>query len=116
MMRADPHDISVPGIAAGAALIVAGIVFSLWLSWVIVEMRHANASGANQPVPGAARVVQAPTLESAPHADLHSYERAKRARLNGYGWVDRKAGRVHIPIALAMQILEQRRAGRGKRP
>ncbi len=111
MMRAEPHDLSVSGIAAGAALIVAGIVFSLWLSWVIVDLRHANPSGANQPVPGA---MQGAALESAPRENLRRYEEEKRLRLDSYGWVDRNAGRVHIPIALAMRLLEQHR--RGPRP
>ncbi len=114
MMRAEPHDLSVLGIAAGAGLIIAGIVFSLWLSWVIVELRHANPYGANQPVPEASRVVQGPVLESAPRQDLQRYDTDKQERLQSYGWVDTNAGRVHIPIARAMALLEQHR--RGQRP
>ena len=32
---------------------------------------------------------------------------ARRAQLDGYGWVDRQAGVLHIPIARAMELVAQ---------
>ncbi len=32
---------------------------------------------------------------------------AQQARLDGYGWVDRRAGVLHIPIARAMELVAQ---------
>jgi hypothetical protein len=41
-------------------------------------------------------------------------ERAER-RLTSYGWVDRKAGIVHIPIERAMDLVAKEHAAKGKR-
>jgi hypothetical protein len=35
-------------------------------------------------------------------------ENADDARLESYGWVDRKTGVVHVPITRAMQMLEEK--------
>ena len=40
--------------------------------------------------------------------DLHDLHAAEDAVLNSYGWVDRQAGIVRIPIARAMELLAQR--------
>jgi hypothetical protein len=32
---------------------------------------------------------------------------ARRAHLDGYGWVDRQAGLLHIPVARAMELVAQ---------
>lgn len=45
-----------------------------------------------------------PRLEARPVLDRLAVERRARARLEGYGWVDRKAGVAHIPIERAMAI------------
>jgi len=107
---ASMHDLSVLGVGLGAALILAGIVFALGLAWAMIDMRQAWPSGANQPVPVPSERIRGPVLESAPARDRDAYEQDKRARLNAYGWSDRAQGRVHVPIALAMRLLAQRRA------
>lgn len=45
-----------------------------------------------------------PELQNAPLDDLAQYERDKRAQLDGYRWIDRNAGIVHIPIEQAMRV------------
>jgi len=47
---------------------------------------------------------RAPELQNAPLDDLARYERDKRAQLDGYRWIDRDAGIIHIPIEQAMRI------------
>jgi hypothetical protein len=50
----------------------------------------------------------APRLQGQPMADRKQYFAAKRARLNGYGWVDRARGIVHIPIDEAISKMIER--------
>lgn len=51
----------------------------------------------------------APRLQADPLADLQALRAREQAQLDGYGWVDRQAGTVHIPLDRAMQLLLERR-------
>ena len=53
--------------------------------------------------PSAARTHQGRL--SITNADLERLRHDEDVRLNGYGWVDKQAGVVHIPIAEAMRLL-----------
>jgi protein SCO1 len=48
-----------------------------------------------------------PGLQVEPDDDLRRVRATEQARLQGYGWVDRDAGLVHIPIERAMEILAE---------
>ena len=43
-----------------------------------------------------------PTLQSDPPTALKIFKAEQQAHLNGYGWVDKAQGIVHIPIQTAM--------------
>jgi|SRR5690349_11176045 hypothetical protein len=43
-----------------------------------------------------------PTLEVEPERDLRTFRQREDTQLRSYGWVDRAAGTVHIPIDRAM--------------
>ena len=43
-------------------------------------------------------------------ADLAKFRAWEDSQLNSYGWVDRTAGVVHIPIERAMEIIAQQGA------
>ena len=49
-----------------------------------------------------------PRLETDERTQLNSIRIAEEQKLNSYGWVDEKAGTVHIPIERAMAVLVQR--------
>jgi len=49
-----------------------------------------------------------PRLQADPRRDLHRFRESQRELLSGYGWVDKNAGIVHIPIDRAMDLLVQR--------
>jgi hypothetical protein len=49
-----------------------------------------------------------PRLETDERTQLNSIRIAEEQKLNSYGWVDEKAGTVHIPIERAMELLTQR--------
>jgi hypothetical protein len=46
-----------------------------------------------------------PRLQAEPSTDFQKMRNKAMSQLNGYGWVDRKAGIAHIPIDRAMEIV-----------
>jgi hypothetical protein len=49
----------------------------------------------------------APRLQARPREDLQNYLKKERARLESYGWVDRRADVARIPIERAMELVAQ---------
>ena len=72
--------------------------------------RHGSAVTAGvQNIPATtARTFTGPKLEVSIAADLARLRQSERHSLNTYGWVDRRAGVVRVPIDRAMQLLLQR--------
>ena len=51
-----------------------------------------------------------PRLQSTPASDLHALRLQQQTLLESYGWVDKQAGVVHIPIERAMELLTEKYA------
>ena len=51
-----------------------------------------------------------PRLQVNQQLDLEQLRESERQRLNSYGWVQKQAGAVHIPIARAIDLLAERSA------
>jgi hypothetical protein len=49
----------------------------------------------------------APVLQPDPTADMNKFRAAEEEQLNTYGWVDKNAGIVHIPIERAIDLVAQ---------
>ena len=79
------------GLIALAAIVVA-VLFQIW--------PVAPPAPARPNVP-------APRLESQEGQDRPAIDEAAREKIKGYGWTDRAAGKAHIPIDQAMQLLVQ---------
>ncbi|HZY53822.1 MAG TPA: hypothetical protein VFE73_11275 [Reyranella sp.] len=79
------------GLIALAAIVVA-VLFQIWPA--------APRAPAKPNVP-------APRLESQEGQDRPAIDDAARKKLEGYGWSDRAAGKAHIPIDRAMELLVQ---------
>jgi hypothetical protein len=47
----------------------------------------------------------APQLQENPRRDLAELRAREQALLDGYGWIDRPAGRVRVPVSRAMELL-----------
>jgi len=48
-----------------------------------------------------------PRLQTAPADDLRNLRAAEQTRLTTYGWVDRKAGVVRVPIERAKELVAE---------
>jgi hypothetical protein len=49
-----------------------------------------------------------PRLQISPQQDMRQMRAAEMAALHSYGWVDRQAGIVRIPIERAIELLAER--------
>jgi len=95
-----------------AMLTVAGLAITLILAGLykyfagpgvsLSERRPTAEVYARQPRP------PQPRLQADPVAENNELRAVQEQRLSSYGWVDEKAGRAHIPIADAMDLLVQR--------
>ncbi len=54
------------------------------------------------------RLPAGPRLQSIPANEIFEFRQRENAELSEYGWVDRNAGTVHIPIEQAKTLLLQR--------
>jgi hypothetical protein len=97
---------------SGAALLVSSVLiyFLVWGLFLYFS-RQADQHGSTvgrftqelpQPLP------PEPRLQTDPHGDLLRLRESEDHILNSYGWVDRNAGVVRIPIEQAMKLTVQR--------
>jgi hypothetical protein len=109
----EESDIRVRPIAwAGAGLTVIVVLIFVLMRWTFVSYMTRDAAESAPENPLAAsygrQVPPEPRLQTHPVRDLRELRAAEDATLTSYGWVDRKAGIVRIPIARAMELLVSR--------
>lgn len=104
---------SVYGAAAGVIVLVVVSFALMWGMLKLLVWREDVMSPPASPLAAsfARREPPEPRLQVDPVGDLSALRAREAAQLNGYGWVDRQAGVVHIPIDRAMEILVARRGG-----
>jgi hypothetical protein len=117
----DPHggggheerDVSFRPVVRGLAglvalLIVTGLLMRLFFGFL--AEREAKESLPPNPLAQnfGRQVPPEPRLQTDPLQDLRALHAEEDALLNSYGWVDRKAGVVHIPVQRAIELLAQR--------
>ncbi|GAB2783448.1 hypothetical protein GCM10027040_06840 [Halomonas shantousis] len=88
------------------AIFLPLVLLALWglMSTVWRELPGPPNPFAGEP----ANVSKAPRLQTSPEVDLATFNERVEARLHGVGWSDREAGRVHMPVEQAMQLLAER--------
>ncbi|MCA1581093.1 MAG: hypothetical protein LC796_06795 [Acidobacteria bacterium] len=107
------NDVSTRGIVRFlVGLAVSAVVIQLGI-WGMFRILARPSRSEDRPLtPSVARAMKrlppAPRLEDRPLAPRTKLNAQENARLTTYGWVDRNAGTVHIPIDRAMELLSQR--------
>lgn len=104
------RDVSARGVAwVAGGMVFAAIVMQLLL-WVFDLGLYRTYPGGD----AASRIGKPgiepppPRLQSSPAAELQELRAAEDALLGSYGWVNREAGVIHIPIERAMELIGQR--------
>jgi hypothetical protein len=92
-------------------LLFGTIAVFILMRWMFVSM--AAMEERRQPPPPVMQVSTAheaplPRLQMHPADDLAEYRKAEDHVLHGYGWLDQKAGLVHIDIDEAMRLVAER--------
>jgi len=105
----EPSDFNPRGVAE----FVVGLVITVVVSAVVVAgvMRYwlsISPVGNTAPFSKVIARITAPRLQISPADDLAAIHEREQSFLHGYGWVDRKAGIIHIPIERAMQLVVER--------
>jgi hypothetical protein len=108
--RQQGYELSDVSPALAAAIAVGLALFLIATPFVIqLSFRHSHPDQLTGP---RGALPPAPRLEADPVTDGDAYRAREAALLGGYGWVDRPAGIVRMPIDEAMRILAERgRAG-----
>lgn len=111
-------DLSVRGVFIFTASLLTAVVMCLGALVVMfkggqyVDRRLDANRGAKEP--GATSLVHArpdyegPLLQVAPEEDLRSMRGQNAVELDKYGWLDKQAGIVRLPVDRAMDLLVQR--------
>jgi hypothetical protein len=106
----EKRDASAKGIAWFAfAMVVAAIVMhvGLWLFELGLNRMYPEGGPASRI--GKPRIEPPPPrLQSSPAADLHELRAVEDVTLSSYGWVNRDAGVIRIPIQRAMELTSER--------
>src|SRR4051812_11695946 len=89
----DAHAVMRAAMWLVVALVVTFVALRIFESLLSGD-RPVKASKIGVPGIG----MPAPQLQANPAAELAELRAREDARLHGYGWVDREAGIIHIPI------------------
>lgn len=111
--RHEESDVNVRGVlgfAAGLLVTAVLIQFMVWLLFVYFSGREAARVVPQYPLAAGeqTRVPPEPRLQTNPREDLRALRAREDAVLNSYGWVDKSAGVVRIPIDEAIKLTVQR--------
>jgi hypothetical protein len=122
-MRTEPQGSLAPGEAYERrdlsprviGLFLAGLVVAtglvLLLIWGLFDYYasgHARADRPPSPLADVRQIPPEPRLQVSGAADLAAFRAKEEAELTSYGWIDRKAETVRIPVDRAMELLLQR--------
>jgi hypothetical protein len=109
----EPNDVSIRGLAwFGVSMLISGIV--VYFSMDLLFQSYGGPTGPHTPDTGVgerpadAPLPPEPRLQVSPSSDMDKWRAYEDAILNGYGWEDRRAGRVRIPIDRAMKLTAER--------
>jgi hypothetical protein len=96
------------------------VLFTIWLAVgtvaVLGLMKLTHDAFARQvrrestPLPPLAAIPEEPPLprlQALPSLDLRKFREREDERLSTYGWIDRRAGVVHVPIERAMELVSK---------
>jgi hypothetical protein len=112
-VRHEESDVNVRGVLGfGAGLFVAAVLIHVmvWLLFLYFSGRESARVASEYPLAAGqqTRVPPEPRLQTHPREDLLALRAREDAVLNSYGWVDKTAGVVRIPIDEAIKLTAQR--------
>jgi hypothetical protein len=111
-IRYEASDADTGGIVRIGLIVAAVVLATVFLLRPALSFLRARQAGFDPPpAPMALEEDQRapePRLQEHPFEDVAKLRAADQPLLEGYGWVDEKAGTVRIPIDEAMKIVARR--------
>jgi len=94
----------------GLGVFVAAAAALMWglFHFLAVDARSEDRAMPDNVAGAIHRLPPQPRLEARPLALRTRLNASENAQLTTYGWIDRKAGTVHVPIARAIDLLAER--------
>jgi hypothetical protein len=101
---------AILGFGVGLIVVAIGIHFIVWLLFQYFASREAQRVPLEYPlaVSQGQRLPPEPRLQTTPREDLRELQANEAELLTSYGWMDRNAGIVRIPISEAMRLTLER--------
>jgi hypothetical protein len=94
-------------VALTAVLVAVGVI-SMWFLYGFIIEYQSNQDEPPSPLAETVEPFTGPRLQVEPPLDMKALEALEQEILGSYGWIDREAGVVHIPIERAMDLLAER--------
>lgn len=114
----EKRDVSLPFIVKSGiyltVLVVATFVVVTWGYGVYDDRSGQLVSGTAQPSPlrdeagSADRLPPGPLLQPDPRAEYELYLEDQQQAVSSYGWADRAAGKIVIPVERAIELAAER--------
>ena len=92
-------------------LLVSAVIVHVGLGamyWLLVRESTERVDTRRYPLAVNGRLPAEPRLQQFPRNEFYEFRTKEEAELHSYGWVDKNAGTVHIPIDDAMRLMLQR--------
>ena len=93
-------------------LAISAVIIHVGLGLIYAMLVDRALETGEQRYPLAAttgeRLPPSPRLQQFPQNDLYQFRSGEQAFLEGYGWMNKEAGTVHIPIEDAMRLIVER--------
>jgi len=108
--RYETQDVRVQSMVYSALGLAVLIILGFLASWFVFRyyVRVQKLGPPASPFDNTRTLPPPPRLQVNPAEDLKAYQAEEDAILHSYGWADKSAGVVHIPIERAMELSLQR--------
>jgi hypothetical protein len=109
----EPNTVSSRAVVRFVLGLASILIVVHFLIWGVFQLLKQDAKSEDRPLPPGvskqfARLPPAPRLEDRPLAPRAQLNARENRILGTYGWVDKKAGTVRIPIERAMDLITNR--------
>ena len=106
----ESSDVPVKPLLLSLGALGVGCLFAMWVMRTM--FRSFDASARSRDVPGHVlaeehQIPPPPKLEANPTAENEESAVAERRLLESYGWIDRDAGVVRVPVERALELVLQ---------
>ena len=107
----EPSDLKPGAIMLFALALVIAIALAVVITSLLMHYRTLQQARHEVPAPrlaGEREAIPEPRLQIDAQKELHEMRASEDAALKSYGWVDKNAGIVRIPVKRAMEILAEK--------